>query len=303
MLKFSLYVLAAAVPTLIYAAPAPNPTYLHEQEDAFFTHEGNGAYSVDTSAESYVDELWERSFEDNKASVSGSKVTTSGKYYAFGDLWKGGYGFDDNFLYIRFESRGTFMHEAGKSDTSEIGLKGHYYFYFGLENSPTNRFVVNVDDGTSVSDSGFSSIGKVYQDSNGDVGGTSFTETYDSTNKAEGDASDGFEDEISNANVLSRRSNAVLEIAVELGSINLTRTDIEGAYDFAHIGISVSNPSANTDLFANDQFPESWGNGVEYDTMAFQSTIESGGLPIPEPSSLILLGCGFFTLLSHRKRL
>ena len=55
---------------------------------------------------------------------------------------------------------------------------------------------------------------------------------------------------------------------------------------WAYSGVATSNPSAIGDLFANDLFPEAMGSGVEYDTLRYDLT------PVPEPSTLLLLGTG-----------
>ena len=190
------------------------PVYDVTVSDATWTPIGGGVYEASTSSEDYANEIWERSVEDGKVTLSGGIMTTTGKYYAYGDLAEGSFGSDSTYLYARFVTVGDFYQEPGLSPQTQ-GLKGKYVFYFGLDGDPTQQYVLSIDDGSSVSDSGFASAGKVYQDSNGDVPGSGLNVTYDSSGGAES-FSNGFDAELSTAVMLARRSGTTLEMELEL---------------------------------------------------------------------------------------
>ena len=69
-----------------------------------------------------------------------------------------------------------------------------------------------------------------------------------------------------------------------------------GNMDYFYLGIAESNPSSTTALFANDEFTETIGSGVEYDTLAL------AGPAIPEPATLGLLVLGGLALLRRRRK-
>ena len=75
-------------------------------------------------------------------------------------------------------------------------------------------------------------------------------------------ASDGFEDEVSTANLLAHRSGTTLATEVELSSLGLTQADFD-QYSFFYFGLAIPNPSSEQLLFANDEFSVAFGSGVE----------------------------------------
>ncbi len=257
------------------AAPVYDQTYT----DDTWTNIGGGVYQVSTAAEDYENEVWERSAEDGKITLSGGTMTTTGKYYAYGDLAEGSFGSDSIYLYGRFVAVGDYFQEPGKSPDVQ-GLKGKYYLYFGVDGDPTNQFVLIIDDGTAVSDAGFADAGKVYQDANGDVPGSGLNVTYDSSGGGEASLSDGFESEISSANLQAQRSGLTLEMQLELSTIGLIQADLDDL-SYMYLAIAISNPSSAQDLFANDEFSAAFGSGIEYDSLH---------LPEPSTGSLVLVG-------------
>ena len=265
------------------------PVYDVTVSDATWTPIGGGVYEVSTSTEDYANEIWERSVEDGKITLSGGTMTTTGKYYAYGDLAEGSFGSDSTYLYARFVTVGDFFQEPGSSPQTQ-GLKGKYAFYFGIDGDPTQQYALSIDDGSSVSDSGFASAGKVYQDANGDVPGSGLNVTYDSSGGAES-SSNGFDTELSAAVLLARRSGTTLEMELELSSIGLTQADLDDL-SYIFLGVGISNPSSAQDLFANDHFPSAFGSGVEYDTLFIN----------PEPGTALLLGLGLLGLAVRRNR-
>ena len=244
---------------------------------------------MSTSAENYALEVWERPVEDSKWSISGSTITTTGKYYAYGDLQQAAYGLDATYLYASITAVGDFIGEVGQSP-STVGLKARYNFYFGLGTDPTDRFLLNIDDGSAVATGSFSSLGKVFQDANGDALGAGLSVTYDSSGGAES-GTNGFESEIAAGQLLSRRTGNTIEMAIPLASLGLTSGDFSQV-NFMYAGLATSNPSSPTDIFANDAYSATPGSGVEFDTLSL----------VPEPGSALTVLAGMVTLLLQRRR-
>jgi hypothetical protein len=151
--------------------------------------------------------------EDSKWSISGGLITTTGKYYAYGDLQQAGFGLDATYLYASLTSVRDFIHEVGQSP-GVVGLKARYSFYFGVTSDLTKQFLLTIDDGSAVGTSAFGSIGKIYQDANGNALGSGLTNTYDSSGGAEQALSDGFEAEIAAGSLFARRTGTTIELAV-----------------------------------------------------------------------------------------
>jgi hypothetical protein len=272
------------------AALSQTPSYQTSLFDATWTPIGGGAYQVSTSAENYAYEVWERPVEDSKWSISADTITTTGKYYAYGDLQQAGFGLDAIYLYASFTSAGDFIHEVGQSPTF-VGLKARYNFYFGVAGDSTKQFLLTIDDGSSVGTGSFGSIGKVYQDANGNVLGSGLTITLDSSGGAEQGLSDGFEAEIATGSMLARRTGTTIELAVPYASLGLNASDFS-QLAYAYAGLTTSNPSSPTNLFVNDQFSAAAGSGVEYDTLAL----------VPEPGSSVLALSGALILFGISRR-
>ena len=277
-----LLTLGAMVQGVVAQTPDNNPAYGSDQADATWTPLGGGVYQVDTSAENYAEELWERSIEDNKWTTSGGVHTTTGKYYAYGDITTTTYTFDDDFLYLSVTTAGDFTDDGGSISTS--GLKGHYYYYFGRG---SERYALNIDDGSSLGSSWDSGYIKLYEDSNVDLLGSGIAVTYDDTGGNEANISDGYENEISGT-IFARADTAThtVEMALGLAGLGWTEMDFYDA-EFSMVGIAVSNPSSVTNLFANDEFPFASGSGVEYDTVAL--SISPAAVPEPGVASLVLI--------------
>ena len=288
-----IFIIACAAQGVSAQTPDPTPAYHSDQADDFWTPLGGGVYEVATSAEDYAAERWERSIEDDKFTTSGGTHTSTGKYYAYGDITTVTYSFDDDFLYLSVVVAGDFADDGGSLSTS--GLKGHYYYYFG---KGAERYALNVDDGSSLGSSWSSSSIKLFEDGNVDLLGTGIGITYDDTGGSEADDSDGYENQISGT-IFARADTAThtVEMALGLGDLGWSEQDFYDS-EFSMVGVAVSNPSSVTDLFANDEFAFASGNGVEYDTVALALTPP---IPVPEPDALMFLlagGC----LLGLRRR-
>lgn len=276
--------------------PDNNPSYGASQSDAAWTPLGGGVYQVATAAENYSAELWERPIEDGKWTTSGSLHTTTGKYYAYGDIATVTYTFDANFFYLSVTVVGDYSDDGGSISTA--GLKGHYYYYFG---KGAERYALNVDDGSALGSSWGGGSIKLYEDGNGDLLGSGIGVTYDDTGGNEGNISDGYDNEISGT-VFARADTGThtVEMALGLGSIGWTEQDFYDA-EFSMVGVAVSNPSSVSDLFANDEFPFASGNGVEYDTV--EVSLSPAAVPEPGPAAfLFAAGALLGALLGARRR-
>jgi len=81
-------------------ASAQSPVYHHSFTDDVWSPAGGGAFRAPVSSEIYSNEIWERSVEDGKWVESGGYRTTTGKYYAYGDLSSAALGYDEHYLYL-----------------------------------------------------------------------------------------------------------------------------------------------------------------------------------------------------------
>jgi hypothetical protein len=272
------------------------PVYQYSEMDATWTHQGNGVYTVPTAAESYPDEIWERPIEDNKWTENATTRTSTGKYYAFGDLKSAQFGVGTNamdgmdYLFVNWQVVGGFVQD-GNSIDSGVGLKGHYYFYFEVPNKTPRA--VEVTDATGLANvfGHSNNLGKVKVYTAGqasDVYGTSIQVTEENgvsfSNGTESVAGD----------VRADTGTSVVEVAVKLSSLGLVLSDFN-TIDWAYAGNAVSNPSsAKTDLFANDEYRYAPGQGQEYDTVGFT---------IPEPNSIALASIALFAgLIAYSRR-
>jgi len=285
------------------AAVAIAPAYQDHQQDHTWAHQGNGVYSVAISeAENYAGEVWERPIEDNKytqSTVNGTTFwTTTGKYYAYGDLKEVAYAFDDSYFYLSIQVVGNFMSEPGKSPSIE-GLKGQYYYYFGKGD---NRFVLNVSSATGLGSSWSGSGVKMYKDdlSKGDVAyGSGFENNYDNTPGNNEKNFTSFSQEITNSVGLFARvdvATSTVEFALELASLMSYGFFTEDFFDldFSIVGVAISNPSSVSNLFTNDNFRQASGQGQEYDTMHLRI--------IPEPGVGFLLVIASMWMCVWRRR-
>ena len=111
-----------------------------------------------------------------------------------------------------------------------------------------------------------------------------------------GQGGDGYESPVIGAILEGRRNNHVVELALDYSTVGLTKFQVE-RFEYAIIRTAVSNPSAPTDLFANDHFVVS-GESVEYDNVRLTGTPSW----VPEPSRVCVLVLGALGLLSIRFR-
>ena len=272
------------------------PVYQITGDDATWTETANqGEYTVPTAAEDYDHEIWERPVEDNQWSDSAGTRTSSGKYYAYIDMksaaWGIGTSDDEDYIFVKWEVVGAFQHEIGKDAESKL-LEGHYYFYaepvgkkaFAIET--IGKDLIDSDDPSDFGD--VAGKVKIHEELvEGNIPGTGIPITEEGTPS------------FGNSQVAGQgradTSAGVVEVAVLLSDLGLTRSDFDVALDYAYTGIAISNPSADSDLFANDHFPELIGSGVEYDT------IQMGTL-IPEPATIFIMATVGVPMLLRRRR-
>jgi len=134
------------------------------------------------------------------------------------------------------------------------------------------------------------------KDDNGNVLGTGLTNTFDSTAGAEAVASDGYEASLVAGQARADTGLNIVEAAVLLSDYGLTLADFSNPLEYAYAGVAVSNPSSPiSDLFANDEFSEAFGSGVEYDTILM-------GTAIPEPSTFLYFSVTGCAALFYRRR-
>jgi hypothetical protein len=275
------------------------PIYQSSANDATWTHQDKGVYTVPQNAEDYPNEVWERPIQDDKWFEDGTTRTSGttgggGEYWAYSDLkaaaWGVGASEGSDYLFVRWEVVGDFKHIAGEDDPVTEELKAHYYFY--AEPVGRDAFVIEVPAGKDLGASYGSGKVFIYSESNDDsVPGSS-----DITITEEG--GDSFKDVQVKGVGRTNTTTYVTEVAVKLSDLGLTMNDFTTEVDYAYAGVAVSNPSdPNTDLFANDHYPYAMGSGQEYDTVLFD-----GGALIPEPATLSLLALSAVTILRKRRR-
>ncbi len=319
---------ALASPSTTFFDVGNDANYVSQADCTWEDTTGSGDYqTIGANCEDYSIELWERPVEDNKwEDVSGGADDgkrrlsdgDGGKYYGYADLAAGKAGTDGAWVYIQWTSNARFIHIEGKSSPEgSPELKGKYTFYFkGAEKYATAFYVDSAEStiGTSGSYTSDSAL-KVFQSRDGkDPPGTGITQTYDNSND-ENDST-GHEatiiqgDESGNpirARIIDLDGGTnyrTVEVAVLLSEIDgytaadfaVTTDGTLGNLDYFYLGIAESNPSSTTDLFANDEFTEAIGSGVEYDTLAV------AGPAIPEPATLCLLALGALAVMRRRAR-
>ena len=283
--------------TFVFAASAfanISPTYQVHGTDFTWSETSamSGIWEGTSTAEDYSNEIWERPVKDSTLNISGTDWTTTDLYFGYGDLKSADWGVEssmgDDYLFVQWEVIGGFESKAGDPRINQ-GLKGHYYFYF--KTASGDAAAVEINDATVLT-MGYTS-GHVNRllDNNGDVTGSGINVTFDDDINESN--SDSHED--SQVAGLARSSGNFVEAAILLSDFGLTRADFNSPLLYAYAGVAVSNPSSpGTDLFANDEFSESFGSGVEYDTLQL-------GTSIPEPSSALVLGI-LVAAISIRKR-
>lgn len=180
-------------------------------------------------------------------------------------------------------------------------MKGKYYVYFGQYGSG-NHWAFNIDSGTGLSAS-FDTAGgvKLFGDSADPTKtppyGTGITTTFDD-NTGEANFT-GYNNEISTNSLTARtlydNANSIFDVEYRYDFINGPISEaILMNLDYLYIGVAVSNPSATSDLFANDHFTRTGATSAEYDTLLINV--------IPEPSSAVLVLLGLLGLAGQRRR-
>lgn len=314
---------ASADPDTSFFDVGNSANYVSQNDCTWEDVTGSGDYQTkDAHCEDYLAELWERPVEDDKwENVSGGADDgkkrlidgDGGKYYGYADLASGKAGADATWIYVQWTSNARFIHIEGKnSPEGSPELKGKYIFYFKAPGKDATAFYVDSAEstlGTGGSYTANSSL-KIFQSQDGDdPPGTGIDQTFDNSDD-ENDSS-GHETTIAQGDDtgdpirgrildLDGGSNyRTVEIAVKISDIDgYSASDfaisqgIMSNLDYFYLGIAESNPSSTTAIFANDEFTEAIGSGVEYDTL----------LLVPEPASMMLLVFGGLAALARRRR-
>ncbi len=251
-----------------------------------------------SSAYVYGEERFELPVEIGKWTVSGGVITNQGdaKYYEYIDMKQGRWGVDECFFYVSWETVGSRIYTPG-SGYSSNGLTGLYYAYFGIRGKPDivvslagTAKDISATDYIDISTPGWGKVFEDLTDSSGadqDVPGPNGDPAEIGNTFQEGT---GFDTENSGASLFGRVNGNVVEVALDLSSLGLTKADMS-MLDYAFIGTAESNPSAPSDLFANDHFVS---GAVQFDNAVL-------GTAIPEASSALLAMLGA-SLLCLRRR-
>lgn len=271
------------------------PTYYNSGSDFTWseTSANSGVWVGSSTAEDYRNEVWERPVKDSTLNISGTTWTTTDLYFGYGDLksakWGFGSSMGDDYLFVQWEVVGGFSSKSGDARIND-GLKGHYYFYFKTDGGVAAA--VEINDATGLTGTYASGEVKRLLDTNNDVTGSGLNITFDDDpNEKNGDSHDD-----SQTAGLARSSGNIVEAAVKLSDFGLSLSDFTSSTQYAYAGVAVSNPSSpGSDLFANDEYSEAFGSGVEYDTLRL-------GNAIPEPSGMLVIGLCIAIVGLRKKR-
>lgn len=268
------------------------PSYSLFASDVTATPIGGGDFTIPLTAEVYEQEIWERPFQDNEWSddTNTGLRTSTGLYYGYNDISSAAMGWNSDYLFASITVVGGFVQDNNNID-SGVGLKGTYYVYFSTDPNGAGGYLLELQSGTAAGSSFASGDALVYFDANGDVGGPGGL-----TVTEEGGSTDGFNTSLGPNGLYVREINGdTIEFALDLSGFNDLNPTYFDNLQFVRFGVATSNPSAPSDILANDEFREAQGVGVEYDTTLI-------GFPIPEPSVPLVAGLGILGLFLRRTR-
>lgn len=305
-----------------------SPTYSLMANDATtgdnqFTANGGQRWNVDTGADDYFNDFYERptaqTYENrNKPGVG--QVAAANEYFGYLDIKEGKYGYDDHYMYFQMTLyTGVRKTSDGTVDGDSFGSGTQYGVRFSDEHvDGGNGFLLRVagDSKELWSSSFVSKSGEGYYDTNGDVGGVGITTVNEGTNGYETTRIE------SDGGLSGNTSTKVLFSHIDGPQDGVTIAEsvmpvVEIAFDYAAFNAQFPSiaidPSAlkylefeadrglkdNANYLWNDEYSFSEA-GTPYDANNQpQNIYELDTIRlIPEPSSLILLSlAGMIALL------
>ena len=320
ILTLTVLIVAATLMALPAAADPFVPVYSTTFGDAVtgdapnpISSGGNQYWSIDLGADSYQDDYYERPTTQTFINV-GSGVVGAAEYYGNLDIVQAKAGFDSQYLYVAIDMF-SLLHQLSNGESINEGLI--YRYAFRLSDSDAdgaNGFLFTVDQPSLLGTSYQLLKNEGFQDTNGDVGGAGGI----SVTKDDGDVVvDGFDLKIiGDGRLLSGPNTGVAVLYSRIDPSD--PTIVEFAIDYQLLGIDPANllyldmeaikggPKDPQNYLWNDKYTFSEA-GTPYTTAGTQNiyeldTLRGGGITVPEPSTLLLLGSGLAMAIGFGKK-
>lgn len=331
---------------LLYALPvgstmhAPTaPSYSLHVNDAItgdnqFTSGGNHYWYVNSGADSYQNDIYERPTvqtytqetigtmigSDTEYSAGASVPAAGGSdptYFGYIDIVKGHYGYDTQYMYFGIELFSTKKVGNNNAATSDFGESAVYNVRISEDSNGKNGLNISGEAASDYDNGGYSSYNQAkasgYQDTTGDVGGPLGITTPD-----EGVIS-GFDTQIIDNGKLKSNSKDILW--TRYTTTTAGRPMVEFAFDYVTYNSDTAyniDPSDGIDYLVydatrglkgggnylwNDKYKLSEA-GTPYDPNNQPQNIYAlDTLVVPIPGAVWVLGTGLFGLLGLRRKI
>jgi hypothetical protein len=328
-----------------FAGPI-SPVYFHTFQDAvtgtneFLGTDGKRRWYVDSGADDYQNEFYERPTIDSFDNNNGNDPFSAQEYYSNLDIVEARVGYDAQYLYVAME-----LYGRGKEDQggfAEQGLNQEYGFRFSFDPDGRDGYLVRAIQPESEHGTTFGTTKNLaYFDTDSDVGGRGgpihgnpgptglgVTKQDNSLEESGGGSGsmNGYDDqiiadgELAGLDVLFSRidptNDHIVEIALDYTALGLTLQQI-ATTPYLDMQAIKGSPTDPQNYFWNDkwnkleagspynlvEFGASGGVGG-YNAIDELDTVRNGGLPEPSTVTLLAIGAfgvGFYSWRRRRK--